>query len=388
MRARGLTGRTTPEHDRAVRRILCLLFTPPMLMLACTTGGTEIQTGPAGSGSSQAPIAVTQVDLGAPGTEIADPHVVIDGEGAVHLIWWDNTVVDGIVRHAIVEGISIGDPEAISDVMDVFTTETSVLVNPSGEVCAFFDGWLDEQDLSTRGFYVRCLSSGTWSAPDLVTSHGVTSTFDPAFEADGTPRAVATTPIDSVTFEGTELSDLEAGGVIQAQLEIDPSGTYHVAWEELLATSNEMVHRSSDDGGATWSPIDTFDVELLFATPELIAGSDGSVHLLYQQDTAVMDRVWNPAGGWEDPIVGPECGGPAAFALGPGDVPVAACANLEGVALTSEIEGSWSILDPVPGSTDAPATAVAISVGADDVRHVVWVTGEATPALRYAAVPR
>jgi len=370
-----------------MRRIVTLLSSVPMLMLGCTSGGTEVQGGSAATEPPPSQSAALQLDLGAP-TQITDPHVVIDGEDLIHLIWWDNTVGTGIVRHAIVEGASVGDPEVISDAMDVFTTETSVLVDPGGHVCAFFDGWLDEQDLSTRGFYMRCLSGGSWSVPALVTSHGVTSTFDPAFEADGTPEAVAMTPLSSVTFEDQELSTEQESGAAaaQAQLEIDTSGTYHVVWEELLSTSAEILDRFSTDRGTTWSPIETFGVTLLFAPPELIAGSDGSVHMLYQ-DAGVIDRVWTSAGGWGPAVTGPGCGGPAAFALGPGDVPVAACAGIDGVALTSETGGAWSPLEPIEASTDVPATSVALVVGSDGTRHVAWVTADVPPQLRYASVP-
>lgn len=368
-----------------MRRSLALLATLPLVMLACSTGETEVEGGsaPAGSGS---PVVVATIPPDPARDAIDDPHVVIDGGGGVHLIWWDNAVIEGRVAHAVVDESAVGEPEDISDAMAVFTAETSVLVSPAGEVCAFFDGWLDEQDLSTRGYYVRCLSGATWTPPERVTSQGTTSTFDPAFEADGAPLAVATTPISSITFEGLELSE-DDDGTLQAQLEIDGSGAYHVVWEELGTTANEIDHRFSTDGGSTWSPIEAFGVTVLGEPPALIAGADGSVHMLYQDTAGVIDRAWTSAGGWGAPTTGSQCGGLVAFALGPGDRPVAACASIDGVQLSILSGGVWSGLETVETSSDVPATEIALAVGADGARHVAWVTATDPVELRYAVVP-
>jgi hypothetical protein len=313
-----------------------------------------------------------------------DPHVTLDGDGGVHPIWWENVPAEGAVHHAVVVGGKFGEAETISDAMDVITTETSVLVRPNGEVCAFFDGWLDEEDLSTRGYYMRCLSGGTWSAPELVTAHGVTSTFDPAFDAAGAAHAIATTPVSSVTYEEQELSGQDA--TAQAQLVIDATGAYHIVWAELGQDSFALNHRVSTDGGATWSPIEALEgTEFFGPEPEVIAASDGSVHLFYETGL-LFHRVWTSSGGWGEIEIGPECGGDFAFALGPQDEPVAACANIDGVHLTTVADGVWSELETLEGSTDAPAGPISIAVGQDGTRHLLWVASTDPVSLKYAAI--
>ena len=368
-----------------MRRISALLATLPMLLLACTAGGTTVETGASPLPPEPSSAFATSVPLDPSVTSVSDPHVVVDGSGGVHLIWSDDSAAGGVVRHAEVDGASFGATETISDPFDVTFGTTPVLVGPRGQVCAFFDAFVDEEDPSSDGFFMRCLSEGQWSTPELVTREGITSTFDPAFDASGAAFAVATTPISSVTFEGQELSeDDDPAG--QVTLAIDVDGRYHALWPEL-GTNFELNHRVSTDAGTTWSPIEALEgTEFFVPDPFLVAGSDGSVHVFYET-SLLVHRVWTADGDWGQIETGPGCGGAYAFALTANDVPVAACADLGGVQLTTRIDGAWTPLEPVEGSTDVPATAISLAVGADGTRHIAWVTASDPPELRYAAVP-
>jgi hypothetical protein len=367
------------------RRSALLLGTLPMLLFACTGGGTTVEAGssPPPAGASAA--SPTSVPLDPAITSIDHPHVAVDGGGGVHLIWSEDSRAGSVVSHIEV-GSSEAEPEVISDAFDVTFGTTPVLVRAGGQVCAFFDAFIDESDPSTHGLFMRCLADGQWSAPELVTREGITSTFDPAFDASGAAFAVATTPISSVTFEGQELSGEDDDPASQSILAIDVAGRYHVVWYEL-GQSFELNHRFSTDAGGTWSPIEALSGTQFFVSdPTLIAASDGTVHLFYE-GSLLFHRVWTSDGGWSEIETGPDCGGAYAFALSSDDVPVAACANISGVHLTTLTDGTWTPLDTVVGSTDVPATAISLAVGSDGSRHVAWVTGSDPPALRYAAVP-
>ena len=369
-----------------MRRASALLGTLPLLLFACTTGGTTVEADSSPPPAEPSQAFATSVTLDLPVTSITDPHVVLDGGGGVHLIWSDDSLADGVVRHADVERGSSGVPEVISDPFDVTFGTTPVLARPGGQVCAFFDAFEDETDPSTHGFFMRCLSDGLWSAPELVAREGITTTFDPAFDPDGVAHAAGTTPISSVTFEGRELSSKDNDAAGQSILAIDAAGRYHVVWYEL-GTGFEMNHRVSTDAGATWSPIEVLvGTEFFVPDPTLIAASDGTVHLFYG-DSPLFHRVWTADGGWGELETGPGCGGAFAFALTTDDVPVAACANIGGIHLTTVADGAWTSLEPVDGSTDVPATTVSLAVGADGTRHVAWVTASDPPELRYATVP-
>jgi hypothetical protein len=368
-----------------MRRLSALLGTLPMLLFACSGGGTTVEAGLSPPPSGTPAASMTSVPLDPVVTSIDDPHVAIDGGGGIHLIWSDDSSAGTVVSHIEV-GSSGGEPEAISDAFDVTFGTTPVLVRRGGQVCTFFDAFIDESDPSTHGLFVRCLTDGEWSAPELVTREGITSTFDPAFDASGGAFAVATTPISSVTFEGQELSDQDDDAASRSILAIDSAGRYHVVWYEL-GQRFELNHRFSTDEGVTWSPIEALSGTSFFVTdPTLIAASDGTVHLFYE-DSLLFHRVWTSDGGWGEIESGPDCGGDYAFALSADDAPVAACANISGVHLTTINDGTWTPLDTVDGSTNVPATAISLAVGGDGTRHVAWVTGSDPPELRYAAVP-
>ena len=362
-----------------------LLLLAAFGLFACTTGGTELASGPpAPSAEAEDPISAS-IELPEDIASISGPGVAIDGGGAVHLIWADSAGNDVVVRHALATDASVGDPEVISDPFDLFLGDPTALTSPTGEVCAFVDAFVDEADPSTEGFYMRCQSGPAWSEPESIAAEGLTTRFDPAFDAEGIPRAAGTTPVTSVTYEGQELSeDDDTAG--QVQLEIDAEGRYHVVWYEI-GDPFELNHRVSEDDGATWSETEAIEgTEFFVPDPTLAAASDGSLHLFYE--TAVLfHRVWTEVGGWGALETGPDCGGDHAFALAADDVPVAACANLGGVHLTAAEDGTWSELRTIEGSTDVPAGPVALAVGPDGTRHVLWVEATDPPSLRYAAVP-
>jgi hypothetical protein len=241
-------------------------------------------------------------------TSIGDPHVVVDGDGGVHMIWSDDSLSGGVVRNIEV-GSSAGEAEIISDPVDVTFGTTPVLIRPGGHVCAFFDAFIDESDPSTHGLFMRCLADGQWSAPELVTREGITSTFDPAFDGSGAAFAVATTPISSVTFEGQELSEEDDDPASQSILAIDAAGRYHAVWYEL-GQRFELNHRFSTDAGGLWSPIEALSGTHFFVSdPTLIAASDGTVHLLHE-DSLLFHRVWSSDEGWDELESGPDAGEP------------------------------------------------------------------------------
>lgn len=370
-----------------MRRRWALLGAVPLLVVACTTGGTTVEGGSAPRpASTQAPASATSLVVDPSVAGLEDLHVAIDGEGAAHVFWFEGSATEGAVRHAEVGEGEIGEPEIISETFEALFDDTPVLVGPDGELCAFFDAFIEETDPSTNGFYVRCRSDAGWSEPELVAREGITSTFDPAFDASGGVFAAATTPVSSVTFEGQELSGEDADAAGQVMLAIDTEGRYHVVWPEL-GEEFELNHRVSTDAGATWSETEALEGTTFFVPdPFLVAASDGSVHVFYE--TALLfHRVWTAGGGWGEIETGPECGGTYAYALTAEDVPVAACANLEGVHLTTGTNGAWTPLETVEGSTGVPAEAIALAVGADGTRHLLWVTTSDPPELRYAAVP-
>lgn len=354
-------------------------------LIACTAGGTEVEGGSPAPAEGGGPVTAS-IQIPRSVTSVINPHVAIDGAGGVHLVWREQAAGGDVIRHASVGGDELGDAEVISDAFDVVFSETPILTDADGRVCAFFDAFVDETDPSTRGFYRRCLSDGEWSNPALVASAGITTTYEPAFDASGAAGAIATTPVSSITFDGLELSE-DGDPVGSAQLAIDTSGAYHVVWYEL-GERFELNHRVSTDAGATWSPIEAIQgAEFFVPDPTLIAASDGSVHVFYTTSLP-FHRVWTQEAGWGGIDTGPECSGAEwAFALSPDDTPVAVCAGIGGIQLTTNDDGTWSELETIDGSTGPPAGPVALAIGPDGTRHVLWVAATEPPSLRYAAVP-
>ena len=78
-----------------MRRASALLGTLPVLLFACTTGGTTVEADSSPPPAEPSQAFATSVTLDLPVTSITDPHVVLDGGGGVHLIWSDDSLADG-----------------------------------------------------------------------------------------------------------------------------------------------------------------------------------------------------------------------------------------------------------------------------------------------------
>jgi hypothetical protein len=310
------------------------------------------------------------------GGEIGSPGVAVDGDGLVHAVWNDSGAV---VARSLGSSGEWSEPEVLSG--DAEATFLSVEVGPDGRACVFY---------KSEGVpVVQCRDDRTWSSSreyvgDIPTLGGV----DPALDADGEPIAIGMGASCCVTFDGVPLSpdnpsDTSGGPA----LAVDSDGRLHAVYLQQRGpegTDLGMVHRISEDGGATWSDPEVIDAESISLTNQLVADAEGGVHLLDHIDTY---RQWTAEDGWSDPVSsgGEFYGG--WLAVDDEGRALVAYAEADGVYVARQREsGTFGAPRRIAGTAGNEYGEVAVAVDADGSAHLLVVTTGDDPTLSYLAL--
>jgi hypothetical protein len=153
-------------------------------------------------------------------------------------------------------------------------------IHPDNNVCLFWSG---------LGLFKACFVNNTWTIPQKISNDLFPSS--PVFAPDGSIHFL-TSPNDTM-YNGVDL-DLPNTNTFDKFLVVDSAGRVHVLSKQLN-DKGDIIHRISEDKGATWSSIAviTSGDELR----ALAADSQGRVHALFKNSY----RVWNKEKGWSAP---------------------------------------------------------------------------------------
>lgn len=322
-----------------------------------------------------------------------NPHLALDGQGVLHLIWEDNrlraTGLDVLHRQMAPDG-AWSDAESLTADFDTIVGNVRLLSTPAGAVCAFWYGGGGDYSL---GLYVRCLGEVAEESAELVAT-GIGARFAPTLAPDGSAQTLVSRGVGSLAFGDFELADGEAT-VSQSAFAIDRDGGYHAVWVRQ-GDPFSLEYRFSGDDGATWAEDQKLSDE---ATKpggivlNLLADEPGNVHLVWSgAGGKVFYRRWTPDGGW-DPVAEltqGESGNSAtsiALAVDGDGLAYVAWQGRAGLhTVRQQPDGKWSqpyLVDETPGGGPGPA----IAVDEQGARHIVWQGDDTAVDLYYTVLP-
>lgn len=306
-----------------------------------------------------------------------EPQLALDGAGTLHLIYQkrpDRSSQFVVYRQLLPDGRWSGPEILNTEEMELCCYDLSLLPNPKGEICAFWQANSEQG----HGPYMRCLGEGGWSVPQLAFDEFYTSS-KPVFTPDGRVQFIYRNPPYDLFFNEIKLT-LDFGKYFQSLLFIDQQGHYH-ALLGRLDDGSWIEHRTSEDGGQTWSDAARLPEE---GKPDAVAvDRKGNAHLV----SASSDRRyfrWTPEGGWE-PAVELGCRNSAFvnMALGPDDRVHTIWETLDGGCyLYQQPDGTWSQPRIINNQFNV---LPVLAVDAQGKRHFVWVGDD--NGLYYAVLP-
>ena len=277
-------------------------------------------------------ISSADADAGLPG-------LTVDQEGRLHTLWTQGVVGGGAqetLAYARLEGDTwSGVWSGVGGVLQSpgggTAQDPAVLIDPSEHMHAVWAGGALGQLYYSRAFARDAAGSGGWEAVRTLTT-GQSSGAAPALALSpaGALLAVYAVPLNDgrgVYFISSpdqgdswttpvQIFDAEAAEwaqVKQTSLAVDSTGRLHVAWVQGVLPPGDSVlgvyYAYSDDNGVTWSAARVMAAGDA-GYPNLVASSDGDVHLLWVTNPASTPQLWHtrlPAGtaDWSEPIVVP-----------------------------------------------------------------------------------
>jgi hypothetical protein len=238
-------------------------------------------------------------------------------------------------------------------------------IHPDNSVCLFWSG---------LGLFKACFVNNTWTIPQKISGDLFPSS--PAFAPDGSIHFLAS-PNDTM-YNGVDL-DLPNTNTFDKFLVVDSAGRVHVVSKQLN-DKGDIIHRISEDKGATWS-----NIAVITSGDELralAADSQGRVHALFKNSY----RVWSKDKGWSPPTslnIDFEAGSTSLMIDSKGLAHVLARASY----LRQNANGSWS--PPIQIATGDvlinASTSPQLWVDTNGARHFAWAMKDNT--IMYSLLP-
>ena|GEM_PF-1165907 len=257
---------------------------------------------------------------------VADNHVVFDGEGRLHLVYYDLVYNEVVGNHTDVfhtmsddEGLTWATPVNLTSSVGEFSYEPpDVAVDPAGNVVAVWS----EGGPDSAAVYVWCEAWG-WDTPQKIAETGNWAT-GPKIEFDsqgvahilwydqGDPDSrLAYLRLEGggpwpVTYIGPA-----AGYAQYPSLAVDAEDNLHAVFSHGETYPDEMMdvfYLTSTDGGNTWS-----DTSGVCNTPGegslyphlLVDSFDGTLHVVWQEggrgSAAEVHYSSSDGSGWSEP---------------------------------------------------------------------------------------
>lgn len=337
--------------------------------------------------SNEAPV-ISSTDLPGAPDFVRNMRLAFDGQGTLHLAY-----VSSVDHHQLNPDGTWTEPQSIAADFGALN-ELTLLPDSTGRMCIYWNGEYQGTPNYIRGLFRSCQNDdGTWPVVQepLVTppaASGFADVLSLSPAPDGRLSAVYVTFVGQIATLFFAQIDPEAGpveltgtqlsgdtDVKKAQLAIDFSGNYHVAWVESSdGIAFTVQYRYSEDAGQTWT--DAIELYSGFAEIvdylgfQLVADRIGQVHLAWDASPIIFYSRWTPAGGWEERAEIPQ------GEIGSG-VRLAVTNRGLARALWNGESGVWYGEQSSDGTWKAQvvtgyANDMALAVDNDGLSHLVW----------------
>ncbi len=337
--------------------------------------------------------------------ESAEPHLLFDQTGTLHLVWYDASLrpTDASQAYELLHRqlSPNGEWSAASSLTGAFELlyrqSLALLMGPQGQACVFWEGAPAVNRPDKIGWYQSCQSETAWSeAQKLETAERATNDLVPALAPEGEWRKLYIS-FGTAFFEDIQLSDADRTAYAP-QIAFDGHQGAYAVWAYMQPEA-ELDGCASSDGGQTWSQPERLseaaDAPNLSSYRNLALRADaaGGLHLVWTSSAGLLYRAWTAAAGWGPAqVLSAEMGGNPYLAL---DADGRAHVVWKSYGYTNGIQyfrqnaaGSWD--DPRLIANDSGADMPVLGIAPDGQRHFVWTAPGAETRetdLYYARLP-
>jgi hypothetical protein len=309
--------------------------------------------------------------------QLAAPAIGVDATGNVHATWVEGLTSEGQVTHRLlVQAGTWSEANVLSEGM-TYSRSPQLLTGPDGGACLMW--WGSAHD--TAGLFRRCNVNGSWTPAEPILA-GLTGEMTPVVTDDGAVHVLHAVPPSGVVVDERELNPGPAGVVFDAAIAASAQGL-HVVWLD-----GRLRYRSSGDGGATWSQ--ALDLAARGWTRVDVAADDsGGLHVVFDGVGGLTYLHRGASGEWNQPeiILPDDIAAERALVIGRDLSPDVLIARADGIELVERTEHGWAIAGVVAAAKQRVAE-VAATVDREGRIHLLWITAENPPAVRYFELSR
>ncbi len=348
------------------------------------------------SARAQTPTPLPTFALSRENADVTAPRLLFDKRGNLHALWDEKRqdgIQDVIHRQRNPSG-NWSDATSLTQGFEiVFDGSSRLLLNPSGDVCAFFQAATQATDPGTLGLYMRCLVNNAWTPAQFVARTPGTHRDDfPVFAPDGSIHTLYLVDAGTLYFQDVRLSDDQASAYMPA-LVTDSGNGYHAFWTRQGSIFT-LEQRFSRDYGKTWERAETVSPPGVTSAGQMgvAAGPNETVHLVWQTfDGKIIYRRLDKNTGWTAPV---ELQGDGAANNAP-NFGIAVSPDGRAAVTWQGINEIRYVEQKPDGAFTAPISlnlaqgggAPQIAIDANSVRHFVWRQTAPSPRLFYATMP-
>ncbi len=246
-----------------------------------------------------------------------DPVLAVDGDGNVHIVWQDNSLLDGSNDYDIFYKNYTVATGTWSTTVVVSTESTSTSYHPAlrEENGTLHLAWEDQTALDGPGsdwdiFYKNyTIAAGTWSNTTIVSTESTSWSLGASLEVEQNGKVhlawFDSTPLDgnsdydifyknytvaAGTWSNTTIVSTESdgGGSRNPTLVVGADGTIHVAWDDSSTydgsgTDFDIFYKNYTVATSTWSSTTVISTGSTGPSehPALTVGANGTIHLVW-----------------------------------------------------------------------------------------------------------
>jgi hypothetical protein len=242
--------------------------------------------------------------------ETSRPAIAVDSNNNIHVAWHDFTPGNAEIyyRRSTDGGTSWSTVQRLTWTAD-YSEDPAIAIDSTDVIHV---AWRDNTPGNEEIYIKSSTNSGkTWSIPKRLTwSSGWSQYPAIAIDSNDTLHLVWDDPTSGnaeiyykkSTDRGATWSSMKrltwtSGGSFGPDMAVDSTGHIHVVWEDFTPGLPDIYHKSSPDGGTTWSAVERITwTSGQSMSPAIAADSSGTVHVVWHDDTPGKSEIYYKKG--------------------------------------------------------------------------------------------